>query len=107
MPSRSCSRRVSPSFIESFNKDFIETLKQLDEAVFYALSAASLGDPLRTDASGYLMEILTRRADKIGAEFTKDLELRQKKLQADAKEVQKTSESLKSWLDTNIADFGG
>jgi hypothetical protein len=95
-----------PSFIESFNKDFIDVLQQMNDAVYYTLSAAATDDPLRSDAGEYLLEILGRRADKIGQECTTDLTDREQKLQEDALAVQKTCDGLKSWLDANIASFG-
>jgi hypothetical protein len=96
-----------PSFLESFNQDFIDVLKELDDAVYYMLSAVAVDDPVRTDAAGYLMGILQYRADEISQKGMQDLADRVSKLSTDAQAVVTTSSGLKSWLDTNISSLDG
>lgn len=96
-----------PSFIESTNKDFIDTLRQADETVYYALSALYIDDPLRIDAAEYLLEIFYRRVDKIVQASSEDMNNRQMQLMEDSREVSKTSDGLKRWLETNLAALGG
>lgn len=96
-----------PSFFESFNQDFVDVLGQMDDAVFYMLSALAVDDPVRADAAGYLMEILGRRADEIGQRGVQDLTDREEMLKKDALAVQETSQGLKRWLDTNIDKLDG
>lgn len=96
-----------PSFFESFNQDFIDVLKQLDEAVYYMLSALAMDDPVRLDAGGYLMGILQRRADELSQKGMQDLTDRVTKLSADSKDVVTTCEGLRNWLETNIGNLDG
>jgi hypothetical protein len=96
-----------PSFVESYNQDFIDILKELDDAVYDMLSAQAVDDPVRTDAAGYLVEILQRRADEIGQKGMQDMADRVRKLSTDAQAVVTTCSGLKSWVDTNIGNFDG
>jgi hypothetical protein len=96
-----------PTFLASFNADFIEAFKQLDSTVYYALSAIAIDDPLRADAAEYLMGIMVRNVDSISQEWEQELADRQYMLSEDAKAVATTAEGLKSWLDTNIASLEG
>lgn len=96
-----------PSFLESFNENFINAFKQLDDTVFYSLSAVAIDDPLRADAGEYLMGIMVRNLDKISLGWEQDLTDRQDALREDALAVQKTNQGLMAWLDTNIAILDG
>lgn len=97
----------APSFLESTNQDVINALQQMDDAVLYALNAAAMDDPLRTDSAEYRIGILSRHFDSISKEWAKDLTDRQNKLREDSLAVQKTAKGLENWLDTNIAALGG
>lgn len=96
-----------PSFLESFNVNFIDVFKQLDNAVYYSLSAAAIDDPVRADAGEYLMGILVRNLDRISLDWEQDLADRQDALREDALAVQKIYQGLTAWLDTNIGILGG
>lgn len=95
-----------PSFIESVNNDFIDALRQADDTVYYALSAVYIDDPLRIDAAEYLLEVFYRRVDRIVQGSVEDMGNRQKQLMEDSREVSKTADGLKRWLETNLTALG-
>jgi hypothetical protein len=96
-----------PSFLESFNANFIDAFRQMDDAVFYSLRAVAIDDPVRADAGEYLMDIMARNLDKISLDWERDMADRQDALMEDALAVQKTYQGLTAWLDTNIGNLSG
>ncbi|NLA87676.1 MAG: hypothetical protein GX847_10450, partial [Clostridiales bacterium] len=96
-----------PSYFESFNQDLIDVLRQLDNAVYYLLTAIAIDDPVRYDSGEYFLEILVRRTDEISLNGVTDMEERLGKLREDILAVQNTCAGLTGWLDTNIANLDG
>ncbi len=91
-----------PTCLKSMNDTMISALNDMNASVLYVINSYALEDPLRQDAALYRWEILLRKFDTISKGLEKDIEDRQAKLIADAKNVQSTNEGLAQWLDGNI-----
>lgn len=92
-----------PSFLKNFNDNLTGALKEMDDAVFYSLSAVALKDPVRTNAAAYRMGILQRKFEKLLTGVAAGLQSRQGNLADDAKKIRASNDGLRQWAQANIA----
>jgi hypothetical protein len=96
-----------PSFLKSMNDDFITALGELNDAVLYALQAASINDPVRANSAEYRLGMLTRKIDKISGEAQQDMTDREAKLKTDLKGIKTENDGLRNWVQKNIDKLNG
>lgn len=91
-----------PTFLESMNEELIDGLIQMDDAVYYSLSAVAMGDPVRMSSADYRLDLVVRRFDQILSGVDQDVTDRQNKLMQEIDEINRLYDGLDQWLTANI-----